>query len=90
MGTARTSDGPRSAGVMPLLAGVVSALALTGAAVYTVTEAQCDSGHYLTGGQHATLVGSCVTGAELEEAGVGADRDRPGTTADTSPSNLRP
>ncbi len=89
MGRVRTSDGSRSAGVMPLLAGVVSALALTGAAVYTVSEARCDPGHYVTDGRQATLVGSCVSGAELREAGIGHDRDRPGAD-DTSPSNLRP
>jgi len=74
---------------MPLLAGVISALALTGAAVYTVSEAQCDPGHYVTEGRKTILVGGCVSGAELREAGIGHDHDRPGTT-ETSPSNLRP
>ncbi|CAM3029485.1 hypothetical protein SAXI111661_15195 [Saccharomonospora xinjiangensis] len=82
---ARTSDGSRSAGVVPLLAGVVSAIALTGAAVYTVTEARCEPGHYVTDGRQVTLIGSCVSGAELREAG----HERPGPE-DASPSNFRP
>ncbi|MGI5997009.1 hypothetical protein [Saccharomonospora viridis] len=89
MGRGRASDGSRSAGVLPLIAGVVSALALTGAAVYTVSEAQCDPGRYVSDGSRVTLVGSCVTGAELREAGIGHDRERSGTTS-TSPNDVHP
>ncbi|WP_197318632.1 hypothetical protein [Saccharomonospora sp. NB11] len=87
MGRTQTSTGSRSAGVLPLIAGVVSALALTGAAVYTVSESQCDQGRYVRDGRQVTLVGGCVTGAELREAGIGQDHDRSGADA-TSPGDL--
>lgn len=89
MGRARTSDASRSAGVLPLVAGVVSAVALTGAAVYTVSEAQCDPGRYVRDGHRMTLVGSCVTGAELREAGIGHGHGRTDSTG-TSPSDFHP
>ncbi|EHK87129.1 hypothetical protein SZMC14600_11873 [Saccharomonospora azurea SZMC 14600] len=87
MGRARTSNGSRFAAVVPLIAGVVSALALTGAAVYTVAESQCDPGHYVRDGRQVTLVGSCVTGADLREAGIGHDHERSGADS-TSPGDL--
>lgn len=56
----------RSAGVVPMVAAVTSALALTGAAFYTVDQATCgDPAQYVRHDNHVELVGGCVDGADL-------------------------
>ncbi|WP_019814254.1 hypothetical protein [Saccharomonospora saliphila] len=70
MGRASTTPATRAAGVLPLLAGVLSAMTLTGAAVYTVSEARCDTGEYVQRGGTVALVGSCVDGADLRDKGL--------------------
>jgi hypothetical protein len=56
----------RSAGALPLVAGITSALALTGAAFYTVDRATCgDPGQYIRHDNHVELVGGCVDSSEL-------------------------
>lgn len=72
------SPGSRSAGLLPLLAGVTSALALTGAAVYTVDQARCEPGEYIRHADHVELTGSCVDGADLREAGTERHSDHHG------------
>lgn len=71
MARANTSHGSRAASLLPLLAGVTSALALTGAAVYTVGKAGCEPGQYVRHDHRVELVGGCVSGADLRDAGVG-------------------
>ncbi|SFP37983.1 hypothetical protein SAMN05421810_102411 [Amycolatopsis arida] len=64
--TSRRIRASRTAGVFPLLVGVTSALALTGAAFYTVEKAGCgDPGQYVRHDSHVELVGGCVDGAKL-------------------------
>ncbi|WP_216209572.1 hypothetical protein [Amycolatopsis aidingensis] len=66
MARATTSSATRSAGMFQLLAGVASALALTGAAFYTVELATCgDAGQYVRHDNHVELLGGCVDGTEL-------------------------
>jgi hypothetical protein len=56
----------RAAGVLPLLAAIVAAAALGGAAVFTVSQAACpDPGHLVRVGVNARLVGGCVAKDEL-------------------------
>jgi hypothetical protein len=56
----------RSAGVLPLVAAVTSALALTGAAFYTVDRVTCgDPGQYIRHDDQIELVGGCVNGSDL-------------------------
>lgn len=56
----------RAAGVLPLLAAVVAAAALAGAAVFTVSQAACPNpGHISVSGAGAHLVGGCVDRSEL-------------------------
>lgn len=76
-----SSRGARS-GLLPVVAGVVSALALTGAAVYTVGQASCgDGGQYIRHDNHVELKGSCVDGSELPMIGDGTVRAKvPGTS----------
>lgn len=51
----------RSAGVLPLVGSVVAAAALAGVAVFTVSQAGCDTpGHYVESGTQVRLVGGCV------------------------------
>jgi hypothetical protein len=58
----------RSAGVLPLVAAVTSALALTGAAFYTVDRATCgDPAQYIRHDNHVELVGGCVDNSELDQ-----------------------
>jgi hypothetical protein len=58
----------RAAGVLPLLAAVVAAAALGGAAVFTVSQAACpDPGHFVRQGVSAKLVGGCMDKADLPE-----------------------
>jgi hypothetical protein len=56
----------RVAGVLPLVGAVTAAVALTGAAVFTVSQAGCaDPGHYEQRDGVVQLVGGCVDRAEL-------------------------
>jgi hypothetical protein len=55
--------------VLPLLAAVVAAAALGGAAVFTVSQAACpDPGHFVQQGVSARLVGGCMDKADLPAA----------------------
>ncbi len=58
----------RSAGLLPLVIGVASAVALTGAAYFTVDSAGCAPAQYVRHDDHIELVGGCVSGSELEPA----------------------
>lgn len=57
----------RSAGVLPLVAAVTSALALTGAAFYTVQSAtNCGQpGQYVRHDNQVELVGGCLDNSDL-------------------------
>lgn len=57
----------RSAGVLPLVAAVTSALALTGAAFYTVQSATTcgQPGQYVRHDHQFELVGGCVDTTDL-------------------------
>ncbi|GAA3571576.1 hypothetical protein GCM10022222_64660 [Amycolatopsis ultiminotia] len=90
--TARAMRATRSTGLLPLVAGIVSAIALTGAAFVTVDAAGC-GGHpqYIRHDSHTELVGGCVDGNQLPAAP--ADREaghhsaaKPGA----QPSSYRP
>jgi hypothetical protein len=62
----------RAAGVLPLLAAIVAAAALGGAAVFTVSQAACpDPGHFVHEGVSARLVGGCVSKDDLPDGGAG-------------------
>jgi hypothetical protein len=53
-------------GVLPLIAAITSALALTGVAFYTVDRATCgDPAQYIRHDNHVELVGGCVDSSEL-------------------------
>ncbi len=53
---------------MPLVAAVISAAALTGAAFYTVEQATCgDPAQYIRHDDHVELIGGCVRGSELPQ-----------------------
>ncbi|PXY21220.1 hypothetical protein [Prauserella muralis] len=81
--------GSRSAGVLPLLAGITSALALTGAAVYTVGQVSCaEPGQYVRHDDHVELVGSCVDGSRLPQTGTGGPKT--GVSGAVLPDNYRP
>ena len=68
---ARRARATRSAGLLPLVVGLASAAALTGAAYITVNSATCgDSARYIRHDNHVELVGGCVDGAELPGATV--------------------
>jgi hypothetical protein len=55
--------------MLPLLAAVVAAAALGGAAVFTVSQAACpDPGHFVRQGVSARLVGGCVSKSDLPES----------------------
>ncbi|MFI5610638.1 hypothetical protein [Amycolatopsis sp. NPDC051903] len=67
--TARRMRATRSAGVLPLVLGVASAVALTGAAYFTVDAAGCGGqAQYIRHDNHVELVGGCVDGSELPAA----------------------
>jgi hypothetical protein len=85
-GTARGLRATRQAGPLPLVAGVASALALTGAAFYTVEQAGCgDPGQYVRHDSHIELIGSCVDGATLPTTGPAQQHpDGPADVAGTS------
>lgn len=78
-GTGRRTT--RSAGVLPLVAAVTSALALTGAAFYTVDRAGCgEPAQYVQHGSYFELVGGCVDSSDL--AGIPANlAHQPGHSA---------
>ncbi|MEU0795155.1 hypothetical protein ABZ342_34260 [Amycolatopsis sp. NPDC005961] len=68
---ARRSRATRSAGLLPLVIGVASAVALTGAAFFTVDSASCGSpAQYIRHDSHVELVGGCVDGATLPATGT--------------------
>ncbi|GAB3566664.1 hypothetical protein GCM10027445_13850 [Amycolatopsis endophytica] len=68
----RVRRATRSAGLLPLVAGVTSALALTGAAVYTVDRANCgDPAQYIRHDNYVELVGGCVHGPDLQGTRTG-------------------
>lgn len=86
-----TSRDPRSQGrATPLLAGVLSATALAGAAVFTVGYASCgDPGQYVRHADNVHFVGGCVDGDDLPATGPGEQRGPTGGD-DESPRNYRP
>ncbi|HEX4224017.1 MAG TPA: hypothetical protein VHZ97_16735 [Pseudonocardiaceae bacterium] len=56
----------RAAGVLPLVASVLAAAALAGAAVFTVAQAGCAApGHYVTSNGQVVLVGGCLNRDDL-------------------------
>lgn len=68
---ARRSRATRSAGLLPLVIGVASAAALTGAAYFTVDSASCGSpAQYIRHDSHVELVGGCVDGSKLPATGT--------------------
>lgn len=70
----RESPATRVAGAMPLLLGLASAVALTGAAFFTVHQAGCaQPGSYIRHDHHVELIGGCLDPAELP--GKPATRD---------------
>jgi hypothetical protein len=78
----------RSAGLLPLVAGITSALALTGAAVYTVDRATCgDPAQYIRHDNYVELVGGCVNGSDLEGTRTG---NTSGDTKNAELNNYRP
>src|ERR1700754_1820615 len=90
---ARRLSATRSAGLLPLVIGVVSAVALTGAAYFTVDAAGC-GGHpqYIRHDNHVELVGGCIDGSELP-AGPAEQQEaihRSVHTAGPQPSSYRP
>ncbi|MFB9686380.1 hypothetical protein [Amycolatopsis plumensis] len=69
--TARRARATRSAGLLPLVLGVASAAALTGAAFFTVDSASCGApAQYIRHDSHVELVGGCVDGAKLPATGT--------------------
>ncbi|MEU6645805.1 hypothetical protein ABZ863_25090 [Saccharomonospora sp. NPDC046836] len=85
MARGTASRSARSTGVLPLLAGITSALALTGAAVYTVGQAGCvEPGQYVRHDNHIELVGGCVDGNHLPQKGTGQN---PSAASGTGPSS---
>ena len=67
---ARRARATRSAGLVPLVIGLASAAALTGAAYITVDSASCGSpAQYIRHDSHVELVGGCVDGSQLPATG---------------------
>lgn len=81
----------RGNGMLSLVAGLASALALTGAAVYTVEGVPCaDGGQYVRHAGGVELVGGCVDGTQLPHGpaqDVGSDG---GYGSAGEPRNYRP
>jgi hypothetical protein len=68
---ARRARATRSAGLIPLVVGLASAAALTGAAYITVDSAGCGApAQYIRHDSHVELVGGCVDGADLPATGT--------------------
>lgn len=89
-GVLRRIRAARSAGALPLVAALMSAAALTGAAYYTVAQATCaDPARYIRHDNHVELVGGCLTAADLPAVRPG---DGHPTTARgfVEPGNYRP
>jgi len=56
----------RAAGVLPLLGAMAVAVALTGVAVFTVSQSSCATpGHYVLDNGQLRLIGGCVDTDEL-------------------------
>ncbi|MEV7092063.1 hypothetical protein AB0M80_04405 [Amycolatopsis sp. NPDC051045] len=71
--TARRARATRSAGLLPLVIGLASAAALTGAAYLTVDNASCGApAQYIRHDSHVELVGGCVDGSNLPATGTPA------------------
>lgn len=86
---AARSSGSRKSGIVPFVAGIASAVALTGAAVYTVGEASCtDPARYIRHDSHIELVGGCLDGSELPGTGTGGTQH--GSTDAPKHENYRP
>ncbi|MEQ0560359.1 hypothetical protein ABJI51_14820 [Amycolatopsis sp. NEAU-NG30] len=69
--TARRARATRSAGLLPLVIGLASAAALTGAAYLTVDNASCGTpAQYIRHDSHVELVGGCVDGSKLPATGT--------------------
>lgn len=84
----RASRATRATGGVSVLVGVASAVALTGAAFFTVEQATCgDPGTYIRHADHVELVGGCVDGSELPSHTGGTDRD---TTHQGDAGSYRP
>ncbi|KDN18440.1 hypothetical protein [Amycolatopsis rifamycinica] len=74
--TARRARATRSAGLLPLVVGLASAAALTGAAYLTVDKASCGTpAQYIRHDSHVELVGGCVDGAKLPATGTPSTGD---------------
>lgn len=87
--TASRGANRSQARVTPVVAGIVSALALTGAAVFTVGQAACgDQGQYIRHADHVEFVGGCIQGEDLPGVSPG-DRQGPADHTD-EPRNYRP
>ncbi|HEY3709942.1 MAG TPA: hypothetical protein VGL64_11240 [Amycolatopsis sp.] len=89
----RRPSATRSAGLLPLVVGVVSAVALTGAAFVTVDAAGCGgTAQYIRHDNHVELVGGCVDGSELSPASPAeeAAAHQPARNAHPLPSSYRP
>ncbi len=70
-----------AASTIPLVTGIATATLLTGAAVFTVMHAGCESpGTYRTHGGVVELVGSCITPEDIPVV--------PGTGPDPAPRPL--
>jgi hypothetical protein len=56
----------RATGVLPLVCAVLTAAALTGAAVFTVEQTSCPApSHYVRDSGQVQLVGGCLNNDEL-------------------------
>ncbi|HWD01210.1 MAG TPA: hypothetical protein VG674_01930 [Amycolatopsis sp.] len=91
--TARRMRATRSAGLLPLVFGVASAVALTGAAYFTVDAAGCGGqAQYIRHDNHVELVGGCVDGSELPSAPAQQQEAAhiSGHRAGPQPSSFRP
>jgi hypothetical protein len=86
MTRASTSHGSRSTGLLPLLAGLTSALALTGAAVYTVGQAGCEPARYIRHADHLQFVGACLDGDDLSGTTGEKHQPQPKRFPDTGPA----
>lgn len=85
----RGKSGTRVAGGVSLLAAMMTAAALTGAAFFTVSQVGCDDpGNYARHDDHIELVGGCVDPAELRGAKPAPDPDAP--SFGTAPENYQP
>ncbi|MGH3620249.1 MAG: hypothetical protein ACRDQ5_00445 [Sciscionella sp.] len=59
----------RLSGMLPLVSAFAMATALTGAAVLTVSAAQCgDPGHYVQRNGQVMLLGGCLSPADVPAA----------------------